>query len=123
MKLSELIHYFPGKVRLAGGCSDTEISSIEYDSRKARAGSLFVAVKGLESDGHAYIGKAVSAGASAVVVDKGWNGETSVPVIEADNSREALSYLSAAFWGFPSRKISVVGITGTNGKTSPTYML
>lgn len=123
MKLSELIHHFPGRVRLRSGSSETSVSAVEYDSRKARTGSLFVAVKGLESDGHAYIEKAVSAGASAVVVDRTWNGQTSVPVIEADNSREALSYLSAAFWGFPSRKISVVGITGTNGKTSTTYML
>ena len=123
MKLSELIHHFPGRVRLRSGSPDTAVSAIEYDSRKAHTGSLFVAVKGLESDGHAYIEKAVSAGASAVVVDRGWSGQSSVPVIEADNSREALSYLSAAFWGFPSRKISVVGITGTNGKTSTTYML
>lgn len=123
MKLSELTSFFPGRVTLRDSSSGVSVSSIEYDSRNVTAGSLFVAVKGLESDGHTFIEKAVASGASAVVVDRGWNGTTSVPVIEADDSRAALSYLTAAFCGFPSKKLKVVGITGTNGKTSTTYML
>jgi UDP-N-acetylmuramoyl-L-alanyl-D-glutamate--2,6-diaminopimelate ligase len=123
MKLSELIHFFQEKISIQSGSADTAVSSVEYDSRKVTPGSLFVAVKGLESDGHTFIEKAAAAGAAAIVVNRGWNGSSSVPVIEADNSREALSYLTAAFCGFPSNKISVVGITGTNGKTSTTYML
>jgi UDP-N-acetylmuramoyl-L-alanyl-D-glutamate--2,6-diaminopimelate ligase len=123
MKLAKLIYLFPHRLSLRSGSAEISVSSVEYDSRKIVPRSLFVAVKGFQSDGHDFIAKAVSSGAAAVIVDKGWNGDCTVPVIETDDSRAALSYVTAGFCGFPSEKMTVVGITGTNGKTSTTYML
>lgn len=105
------------------------ISSVEYDSRRVQRGSLFVAVQGFQSDGHEFVRKAVDAGASAVVVSaeriKDFRDvqDSGVAVLASDDCRRALSRLSAAMCGFPSRKAVVIGITGTNGKTSTTYML
>lgn len=89
------------------GTPETEILSICSDSRKAAAGSLFIAVKGCSSDGHDYIGAAVKAGAAAVV----------------DADRKALSLIADNFYGHPSGKLKLVGITGTNGKTTTVTLL
>lgn len=105
---------------------DAEIRALEYDSREVKHGSLFIAVKGYASDGHDYVQKAVDAGAAAVIVDKSRAAEfssLSIPVIAAEDSRFALSYVAASFYGHASRKMKVIGITGTNGKTSTTYMI
>jgi len=105
------------------------VSSVEYDSRKVRRGSLFIAVEGFTSDGHRFVDTAVDNGASAVCVarerlaDFGWLKDRGVGLLAAGDTRTALSRLSAAFFGFPSRSMLAIGITGTNGKTSITYML
>jgi len=103
------------------------ISSIEYDSRKVFPGTLFVAVKGFESDGHDYVESAVKNGAIAVLVEKSelerFSSLKDIVLLYCDDSRMALSKLSAAFYDFPSRKMILLGITGTNGKTSITYMI
>ncbi len=107
----------------------TSISSVEYDSRKVKKGSLFIAVEGFTSDGHHFVGTAVENGASAVCVAKervedfAWLNDRGVALLATDDTRTALSRLSAAFFGFPSRSMLAIGITGTNGKTSITYML
>ena len=105
------------------------ISSVEYDSRLAGKGSLFVAVQGYNVDGHNFVGQAASAGASAVLVAENrldafrHLAEKGCAVFTAKNTREALSEISAAFYGFPSDGMKVIGVTGTNGKTSVTYMI
>ncbi len=128
-RLSDILDAAGGDVRLAGGDAATMISAVEYNSAKVTPGSLFVAVEGFQSDGHLYLGDAVRRGASAVVLsgarmgEFGELGKNGVAVLAADNTRRALSSVSAALYGHPSRNIPVIGITGTNGKTSITYML
>lgn len=100
-------------------------SNITADSRKVVPGSIFVAVKGYAADGHAFIGDAIAKGATAVVyesdeVDTGTKG---VEFINVDNSRKALSEYAAEFYGNPSRELKLVGITGTNGKTTTVTLL
>ncbi|MCY0885008.1 MAG: UDP-N-acetylmuramoyl-L-alanyl-D-glutamate--2,6-diaminopimelate ligase [Firmicutes bacterium] len=97
------------------------VQGVTLDSREVRPGYIFVAVKGAHHDGHAYVGEAVRAGAVAVV------GETPVaapvPFIRVPSARRALAELAAAWWGHPARSLTVVGVTGTNGKTSVVYWL
>lgn len=117
-----------GAVELAGA-GDVAVTSVEYDSRMVKKGCLFVAVEGFKSDGHRYVRAAVDSGAAAVCVSRERVGELAdlagrgVGILVAADTRTALSSLSAAFYGFPSRSMLAIGITGTNGKTSITYML
>ncbi len=97
------------------------INSIHARSQDVTPGGLFVAVPGFVADGHDYILDAIQRGAVAVVVQK--DVEVSVPVIRVKNTRKALAALSAAFYGNPSDKMTLVGITGTNGKTTTTWIL
>jgi UDP-N-acetylmuramoyl-L-alanyl-D-glutamate--2,6-diaminopimelate ligase len=107
----------------------TIVSSVEYDSRKVKKGSLFIAVEGFTSDGHRFVRTAVENGASAVCIAKrrvedfAFLNGSGVAILSTADTRTALSRLSAAFYGFPSRSMLAIGITGTNGKTSITYML
>lgn len=111
------------------GDTGREIASIEYNSSKIRPGSLFVAVEGFSSDGHRFIEDAAARGASAVVLSAGREEEFSslagrnITLISSANTRRALSLFSSAFYRHPTRRMPVIGITGTNGKTSTTYML
>jgi UDP-N-acetylmuramoyl-L-alanyl-D-glutamate--2,6-diaminopimelate ligase len=129
MKLSELIKGCGKDVIPTTGFTDPDIISIEYDSRKASAGSLFVAVEGFESDGHNFIESAVSNGCRCIVVSESryteFTGYASrgVNVLVSVNTRRALSAISSVFYGNPSGKMHVTGVTGTNGKTSFTYLL
>lgn len=99
---------------------DMEISGISYDSRETRPGDLFVAIKGFESDGHEYIGRAVAAGAAAVLCEVPPEG---VPYIQTGNSRLALAYASREFFGNPASEMTLIGLTGTNGKTTSSYII
>ncbi len=96
---------------------DLEISGISYDTRTISPGQLFVALRGYKTDGHRYIDEARSRGAAAVVAEEGEN------VILVPDSREALAVLSANWFGHPTRDLAVVGVTGTNGKTTTTTLL
>jgi len=129
MRLEDVIRDAGSLACPVSSSGGTMISSVEYDSRYVQQGSLFVAVKGFQSDGHEYVRKAVDAGAAAVVVSndqvehfRDVENKGAV-VIASSDCRRALSRLSAAMCGFPSRNAVVIGITGTNGKTSTTYML
>lgn len=106
------------------GTRDLDISSVEFDSRKVREGSVFVAVKGTKSDGHEFMGRAISSGAKAIICEnvprKLLKGVTYVKVA---NSAEALGIIASNFFGNPSDRIKVVGVTGTNGKTSTVTLL
>jgi len=129
MKLSELINGCGNEVISAGKFTDYDILAVEYDSRKALAGTLFVAVEGFESDGHSFIESAVGNGCRCIVVSESRSGdfmhlsEKDVNVLVSGNTRIALSALSSAFYGNPSGMMHVTGVTGTNGKTSITYLL
>ena len=125
MKIQEIIK----EVDLinVNGSMEREISSVCYDSRKVDNGSLFVAIKGLKSDGHNFLGEAIKRGARAVVVEN--NSQLPTPdsrlptIITVRDSRKALALISANFYGHPSREMSVIGITGTNGKTTISYLI
>ncbi len=106
------------------GATDVPITTIAYDSRKVQPGGLFVAIKGYHSDGHAYISQARQRGAVAVVVDMRYVDINTCQgmgtVIGVANSRAVLAPLAAAFYSYPARRLGVVGITGTKGKSTTT---
>ncbi len=107
------------------GPFDPEITSICYDSRAACPGSLFVAIKGFHVDGHAYIGQAIERGAAAVVYQEegAWlQSANGLAMLRVPDSRTALAPIAAAFYGYPARAMRVVGITGTDGKTTTTFL-
>lgn len=98
-----------------------EITGIAYDSRAVTPGSLFVAIKGLTSDGHRFISSAIEKGAAAILCEE--LPEADIPCIQLANTREGLALASANFFGRPADKMTFIGVTGTNGKTSSTYIL
>lgn len=104
------------------GDLQTEITGVCYHSGKLQPGNLFVAVRGYRSDGHAYIGAAIEGGAAAVVVEQ-LQPDLSVPQIQVADSRKALAVLSANWYGQPSKQLRLIGVTGTNGKTTVTYLV
>ena len=106
------------------GNDAVEISSVEADSRRVAAGSLFVAVRGVSVDGHTFISKAEAQGAAAIVCEE-LPAELSpaVTYVVTPESREALGLLASAWYGNPSRELTLVGVTGTNGKTTTATLL
>jgi UDP-N-acetylmuramoyl-L-alanyl-D-glutamate--2,6-diaminopimelate ligase len=120
MQLSLLIKRLEGA--MAHGLIDREINSICYDSRRASPGSLFVAVRGENSDGHSFINQAIEKGAIAVISEEpGLPGR--IPIIVVKDSRKALARVAATFYHDPSRKLRMIGITGTNGKTTTAFLV
>ncbi len=103
----------------AGGA--VQVAGIEFDSRQARAGSVFVAVPGEHSDGHDFVSSAVALGAAAVVVEHLVDA-TGVPQIVVDRSRAALATAACWWYGDPSHDLAVVGVTGTDGKTTTSFL-
>ncbi|WP_094547572.1 UDP-N-acetylmuramoyl-L-alanyl-D-glutamate--2,6-diaminopimelate ligase [Petroclostridium xylanilyticum] len=104
------------------GDQSAEISGIAYDSRRVKPGDLFVCIKGFKVDGHEFISQAIGQGAAAVIVEKEVE-DAKVPLIKVKNSRRALALISAAFFSNPSSKFKLIGVTGTNGKTTTTYLI
>lgn len=107
------------------GCTDEikdlDITSIAYDSRKVVEGGVFVCIKGYETDGHKFAQAAVANGAAVIVAED--KIDVDVPVVYVENSRRAIAELACTLYGEPSKKLSLVGITGTNGKTTITYLI
>ncbi|MBK9208500.1 MAG: UDP-N-acetylmuramoyl-L-alanyl-D-glutamate--2,6-diaminopimelate ligase [Anaerolineales bacterium] len=101
---------------------DAEISGIAIDSRAVKPGYLFVAMQGGSVDGHNYIPKAIENGAVAIIGDRDLSG-LNVPYIRLENPRQALTFLAAAFYNWPARKLTVIGVTGTDGKTTTSNIL
>ncbi|MCK9478626.1 MAG: UDP-N-acetylmuramoyl-L-alanyl-D-glutamate--2,6-diaminopimelate ligase [Firmicutes bacterium] len=99
-----------------------DVSGISYDSRKTEKGDVFVAVSGFLTDGHNYAKDAERKGAVCVVGEKDIDG-LKIPFIKVDNSRAALAKASHAFFGFPSKRFKLIGVTGTNGKTTVTHLI
>ena len=123
MKLNQLIDGLELKEHIHQELNP-DISAICFDSRSVVAGALFVAVRGTQTDGHQYILQAIERGAAAIVceeitAERAWN----LPCIIVHNSKEALGLIASAFWGHPSRALQLIGITGTNGKTTTATLL
>lgn len=105
------------------GSLDMEISNVANDSRKAGQGSLFICIHGAVSDGHDYAGKAAEQGACALLVEHPVQAPENVAVVQVEDSRYAMACVSAAWFGHPARELATIGITGTKGKTTATYMV
>lgn len=121
MKLEKLLEKLD--YTLDAGSLDTDVSSLEYDSRKVGKGSLFVCLTGFRADGHAYIPAALASGAAALVVEREVEAPEGVSVIRVKDSRYALALLSAAWFGYPADKVTLIGLTGTKGKTTTAHMV
>ena len=126
MQLKEILVGIEGlKVR---GRLDIEITNLEKDSRKIQENGLFVAIKGFDTDGHEYIENAIEKGAKAIIVQEGVDTEqikkipAEITVIMAKDTRYALAICSCNFYNNPSRKFKLIGITGTKGKTTTSFM-
>jgi len=101
----------------------TFVTDLVYDSRKAKKDSVFVCISGTVTDGHKYIPDVIDKGATALIVEKDVEVPEDVTVIKVDNARKALAYMSAAYFGHPAEKLITIGVTGTKGKTTTTYMI
>ena len=120
MKLEELVRGVPGATLEGNG--DVEISGIAYDSRRVKPGDLFVAVEGLQADGHVFVTDALTIGAAAVAVEREVKLPAGTPLVRMPSTRSGLAEVAAEFFGRPSRRLKVAGITGTDGKTTTTHM-
>src|SRR5258707_975020 len=120
MKLHELVRGVPGVTVESGG--EAEIPGLAYDSRRVKPGDLFVAVEGLNSDGHAFAADALARGAAAVAIDRDVALPPGTPLLRMPSTRIGLAELAAEFSGRPARRLRVAGITGTDGKTTTTHM-
>jgi UDP-N-acetylmuramoyl-L-alanyl-D-glutamate--2,6-diaminopimelate ligase len=107
--------------QMSEGAAAVEITSLAYDSRSAAPGTLFFCVPGLRSDGHDHAAAAVANGASALVVERPLG--LAVPELQVDSVRESMAPLAARFYGDPSAELRVVGVTGTNGKTTSSFLI
>lgn len=108
---------------LLAGSLDTEISTLVYDSRKVEKGSIFVCISGTVRDAHDFIPEVLEKGAAAIVVEKDVELVEGITYIKVDSSRKALAYLAAAYFGYPAESLKTIGITGTKGKTTTTYLV
>ena len=119
MKLRELLTGL--EILAATADMEMEISGVSYDSRQTQPGDLFAAMTGFAADGHDFIGRAAAAGAAAVLCTK--LPTEKVPYVQVADSRRALAVVSANFFGHPADSMTMVAVTGTNGKTTTTYLL
>jgi UDP-N-acetylmuramoyl-L-alanyl-D-glutamate--2,6-diaminopimelate ligase len=111
------------KYRGIYGSTEIEVKDITINSKKVEEGSLFVAIEGFRYDGHTFIGEAVSAGATAIVVQRKTDVPSHVTQILVDDTREALPLLCKNFYGNPTTSFKLIGVTGTNGKTTTSYLI
>lgn len=122
MKLAELLTQVDHHT-LMKGSTEIEISDLVYDSRLVKEHTLFFCVVGSRLDSHTFISEAVAKGAVAVVIEREVEIFEDITVIRTENSKKLLSYLSAAFFGYPARSLTKIAITGTKGKTTTAYMI
>ncbi|MBL7738198.1 MAG: UDP-N-acetylmuramoyl-L-alanyl-D-glutamate--2,6-diaminopimelate ligase [Chitinophagaceae bacterium] len=122
MILSEVLYKV--NLRSVKGSTDMAVTDVQTDSRKVKPGCVFVAVKGVAADGHQFIDKAIESGAAAIVCEM-WPAslKEGIVYVQADNSAAAAGYMAHNFYGRPSEKMKVVGVTGTNGKTTIATLL
>ena len=122
MKLKSILKGIDYQVKK--GSDDKDIKSIKYDSRKVESNDIFVCIQGYSVDGHDYAHKAQELGASVIVIEKDIeiDGED-LTIIKVNNSRRALAQIAANYYGNPADKLKLIGVTGTNGKTTSVYLL
>src|ERR1700720_2842045 len=120
MQLKTLAGAIP--VRQVIGPLDRAVESIAYDSRRVQRNGLFVALRGEKNDGHEFIGQAIENGASVIVAEREEKHSRATCVV-VENTRHALADLAATFYGFPARKLKLAAVTGTNGKTTTTFLI
>lgn len=121
MKLTKLLESLEYKV--VRGSDQIEVTELINDSRKVSEGSVFVCISGAVSDGHSYVAEVAEKGAAAVVVEKDVEAPEGLTVIRVEDTRYALALMSASYFDYPAEKLKVIGITGTKGKTTTTYMV
>ena len=121
MKIKELINEM--EYEILAGSEETEITTLVYDSRKVEKGSVFVCISGSVRDAHEFIPDVAAKGAAAIVVEKDVTPIDGITYIKVEDSRLALACMSAAYFGHPAKKLKTIGITGTKGKTTTTYMV
>ncbi|OLO40793.1 UDP-N-acetylmuramoyl-L-alanyl-D-glutamate--2,6-diaminopimelate ligase [Alkalihalophilus pseudofirmus] len=120
MKLDQLVQRLQ-YANISNAQLNPMISSIEMDSREVQKGSLFICIKGFTVDGHDYVDQAIARGASAVLAEH--EIDATVPVITVNDTKRAMAILSNHFYDYPTKKLSLIGITGTNGKTTVTHLI
>jgi len=121
MQLEQLLKNIPTLSH--HGDLKTEITSLTCDSRQVNTGTLFFALRGSKSDGHLYISKAITAGATAIVLEDTAFAPAQTPWIHVTDGRQAMALMAACFYGHPTRDLPLIGITGTNGKTTTSYLV
>lgn len=121
MKLNALIGKIPGRVETLGDIENTDIQALCIDSRRVRPGDLFFCTPGLRMDAHDFAPQAVEKGAAALVVARKLNVD--VPQVIVEDVREATSYIASAFYGDPAEQMMMLGITGTKGKTTTSFLV
>jgi UDP-N-acetylmuramoyl-L-alanyl-D-glutamate--2,6-diaminopimelate ligase len=130
MRLSSLLEALPGseappRSQRSGPSLDPTIRGVRIDSRSVSPGDLFVALRGENSDGHAFLGDAIASGAAALLVEDlpSEPSDLPIPCVRVSDTRRALAPIAARFFGQPARELTLIGVTGTNGKTSTTYLI
>ena len=121
MKIEDLLKGL--NYTMLSGDKDIEINNLQYDSRKIKTGDMFFAISGFNVDGHNFISKSIKNGAKAVVVEKDMPMIEGITYIRVENGRRALAIAASNFYNKPSEKMKVIGVTGTNGKTTSAFML
>jgi len=123
LRLSDIIRDF--EYELVKGDLDIEILKIEHDSRRVSEGDMFIAIEGFSVDGHNYIEEAIDKGACCIVVEKDVDKALAknVTVLKVKDTLLAMAKFSSAFYEEPSKKMNLIGVTGTNGKTTTTYLI
>lgn len=122
MKLSELLKGI-SPISITGGDTEVEIAGINIDSRKIEQGHLFVAIKGTTTDGHNYIAKAIELGASAVLCENVPENASGAVFVQVKSTEDCVGQVATTFYGNPTSKLKLVGVTGTNGKTTIATLL
>lgn len=120
MKLSELIAVLPFTVN-SSAFNAVEVRAVETDSRKVKPGTLFICMRGYQTDGHLFVNEAVSNGAVAIIAEE--KISTEVPIIQVTDTIRATAQIANKFYSYPTSKLPLIGITGTNGKTTVSYLL
>ena len=105
------------------GTLDREVTGVEYDSRKVTEGSLFICIRGAVADGHKFVSDVAAKGAGVIVAEEAVQVPDHVTVIVVPDTRYAMAFISAAWFGYPAENLKTIGITGTKGKTTTTYMV
>ena len=121
MKLGTLLESL--EYTIVQGSTDTEVKGVEYDSRKVQEGSLFLCIRGAVADGHTFVPDVVKKGAAVLVVEEEVTVPEGITVVQVEDTRYAMACISAAWFGHPARELKTIGVTGTKGKTTTTYMV